>query len=100
MVHPTPFTQTRILKPEEVISWITFYQQPFTSAQGGQVLWPFNKPEAGCDSTEPGRTGDTSVFTVQHKVTAEIKSHQIGFFWQLAIMQEKASLPNLVSSKS
>lgn len=80
MVHPTPFTQMRILKPEEVISRTTFYQRLFTSAQGGQVLCPFNKPEAGCDSTEPGRTGDTSVFTVQHKVTAEIKSHQIGFF--------------------
>lgn len=82
----------RILKPKEVISWPTFYQRPFTSAQGGQVLCPFNKPKAGHDSTQPGRTGDTSAFTVQHKVTVEIKSHQIGFsFCQLAIRQEEVN---------
>lgn len=26
---------------------------------GCQVFCPFNKPEPGCDSTEPGRPGDT-----------------------------------------
>lgn len=41
MVHPTSFTQMRILKPEQVVSWITFYQKPLTPALGWTGLLSF-----------------------------------------------------------
>lgn len=67
----------RILKPKEVISWPTFYSEAIHPAQVTE-LRPFNKPKLAM--IPPNQVGLETPASLQHKVTAEIKSHQLVSF--------------------